>query len=98
MASFNELIDQKNPVLVDFKADWCGPCKTMIPILKEVKKQLKDQVAIIKIDVDKNPAVAAKYEVRGVPTLMIFKESKQVWKQSGVVQANQLIEIINSFS
>ena len=98
MASFNELIDQKNPVLVDFKADWCGPCKTMTPILKEVKKQLKDQVAIIKIDVDKNPAVAAKYEVRGVPTLMIFKESKQVWKQSGVVQANQLIEIINSFS
>ncbi|MDX5584524.1 MAG: thioredoxin [Aureibaculum sp.] len=98
MASFNELIDQKNPVLVDFKADWCGPCKTMIPILKEVKKQLKDQVAIIKIDVDKNPAVAAKYEIRGVPTLMIFKESKQVWKQSGVVQANQLIEIINSFS
>ncbi len=98
MASFNELIDQKIPVLVDFKADWCGPCKTMIPILKEVKKQLKDQVAIIKIDVDKNPTVAAKYQIRGVPTLMIFKESKQVWKQSGVVQANQLIEIINSFS
>jgi len=98
MASFNELIDQKIPVLVDFKADWCGPCKTMIPILKEVKKQLKDSVAILKIDVDKNPEVAAKYQIRGVPTLMIFKESKQVWKQSGVVQANQLIEIINSFS
>jgi thioredoxin 1 len=98
MASFNELINQKIPVLVDFKADWCGPCKTMIPILKEVKKQLKDSVAIIKIDVDKNPAVAAKYQIRGVPTLMIFKESKQVWKQSGVVQANQLIEIINSYS
>ncbi len=96
MASFNELIDQKIPVLVDFKADWCGPCKTMIPILKEVKKQLKDQVAIIKIDVDKNPAVAAKYQIRGVPTLMIFKESKQVWKQSGVVQVNQLIEVLNS--
>jgi len=98
MASFNELIDQKIPVLVDFKADWCGPCKTMIPILKEVKKQLKDQVAIIKIDVDKNPTVAAKYQIRGVPTLIIFKEGKQVWKQSGVVQANQLIEIIRSFS
>lgn len=98
MASFNQLIDQKIPVLVDFKADWCGPCKMMIPILKEVKKQLKDSVAIIKIDVDKNPAVAAKYQIKGVPTLMIFKESKQVWKQSGVVQANQLIEIINSFS
>ena len=98
MASFNELINQKIPVLVDFKADWCGPCKTMIPILKEVKQQLKDSVAIIKIDVDKNPAVAAKYQIRGVPTLMIFKDDKQVWKQSGVVQANQLIEIINSFS
>ena len=98
MASFNELINQKIPVLVDFKADWCGPCKTMIPILKEVKQQLKDSVAIIKIDVDKNPTVTAKYQIRGVPTLMIFKESKQVWKQSGVVQANQLIEIINSFS
>jgi len=98
MASFNELINQKIPVLVDFKADWCAPCKTMIPILKEVKKQLKDQVAIIKIDVDKNPTVAAKYQIRGVPTLMIFKESKEVWKQSGVVQANQLIELIHSFS
>ena len=98
MASFNQLIDQKIPVLVDFKADWCGPCKMMTPILKEVKKKLKDSVAIIKIDVDKNPAVAAKYQIKGVPTLMIFKESKQVWKQSGVVQANQLIEIINSFS
>ncbi len=98
MASFNELINQKIPVLVDFKADWCGPCKTMIPILKEVKHQLKDSVVILKIDVDKNPAVAAKYQIRGVPTLMIFKESKQVWKQTGVIQANQLIEIINSFS
>ena len=98
MASFNELINQKNPVLVDFKADWCGPCKTMIPILKEVKQQLKDSVAIIKIDVDKNPALAGKYQIRGVPTLMIFKEGKEVWKQSGVVQPNQLIEIIKGFS
>ena len=98
MASFNELIDQKTPVLVDFKADWCGPCKTMIPILKEVKQQLKDKVSIIKIDVDKNPSVASKYQVQGVPTLIIFKEAKQVWKQSGVVQASQLIEIIRSFS
>ncbi len=96
MASFNELIDQKIPVLVDFKADWCGPCKTMTPILKEVKQQLKDTISIIKIDVDKNPAVAAKYQVRGVPTLMIFKEGKQVWKQSGVIPANQLIEVLNS--
>ena len=98
MASFNELINQKVPVLVDFKADWCGPCKTMIPILKDVKQQLKETISIIKIDVDKNASIASQYQIRGVPTLMIFKEGKEVWKQSGVVQANQLIEIINSFS
>jgi len=94
MASFNELITQKVPVLVDFKADWCGPCKMMIPILKEVKHQLKDNISIIKIDIDKNPSVATKYQVRGVPTLILFKEGKQIWRQSGVVQANQLIQIL----
>jgi len=94
MASFNELITQKVPVLIDFKADWCGPCKMMIPILKEVKHQLKDNISIIKIDIDKNPSVATKYQVRGVPTLILFKEGKQIWRQSGVVQANQLIQIL----
>ena len=94
MASFNELITQKVPVLVDFKADWCGPCKMMIPILKEVKHQLKDNISIIKIDIDKNPSVATKYQVRGVPTLILFNEGKQIWRQSGVVQANQLIQIL----
>ena len=98
MASFNELINKKIPVLVDFKADWCGPCKTMIPILKDVKQQLKETNSIIKIDVDKNPSIASKYQIRGVPTLIIFKEGKEVWKQSGVLQANQLIEIIKRFS
>lgn len=94
MASFKELISQNVPVLVDFKADWCGPCKMMTPILKEVKQQLKEDIKIIKIDVDKNQSVAAKYQVRGVPTLIIFKEGRQLWRQSGVVQASQLIEII----
>ena len=98
MTSFNELINQKIPILVDFKADWCGPCKTMIPILKDVKQQLKETISIIKIDVDKNPSIATQYQIRGVPTLMIFKEGKEVWKQSGVVQANQLIDIIKCFS
>jgi len=98
MSNFHELINKDIPVLVDFKADWCGPCKMMTPILKEVKQQLKDAVSIVKIDVDKNPSVAEKYQIRGVPTLIIFKQGKQVWKQSGVVQASQLIEVINSFS
>jgi len=94
MTSFKAIINQKVPVLVDFKADWCGPCKMMTPILKEVKQQLKDELKIIKIDVDKNQSVAATYQVKGVPTLILFKEGKQIWRQSGVVQANQLIQII----
>ena len=97
MSKFHEIINQNKPVLVDFKADWCGPCKTMVPILKEVKQRLKDKVSIIKIDVDKNPSVAAKYQVRGVPTFILFKQGKSVWQQSGVVPATQLVQIIKSF-
>jgi len=96
MASFNDLINQNVPVLVDFKADWCGPCKMMTPILKEVKQQLKDNISIIKIDVDKNSAVASKYQVRGVPTLIIFNGGKQVWRQSGVVPANQIVQFLTN--
>ncbi|MBJ2174315.1 thioredoxin [Aureibaculum sp. A20] len=94
MASFSEIINQDIPVLVDFKADWCGPCKMMTPILKEVKQQLKDGVKIIKIDVDKNQAVASKFQVKGVPTLILFKKGKQVWRQSGVLQASEIEHII----
>ena len=98
MIKFSEIINQEKPVLVDFFAEWCGPCKMMSPILKEVKDTLQDKVAILKIDVDKNQAIATKYQVRGVPTLIIYKAGKQVWRQSGVVQKNELIRILNSFS
>ena len=97
MASFSELINQEAPVLVDFKADWCQPCKMMAPVLKQVKQNFKDQIKIIKIDIDKNPAVAQKYGIRGVPTLILFKKGREVWKQSGVLQANQINSIINSY-
>lgn len=94
MASFNEIIKQDVPVLVDFKANWCGPCKMMTPILKEVKQQLKDGVKIIKIDVDHNQELAAKYQVKGVPTLILFKNGKQVWRKSGVLQAIEIQNVI----
>jgi thioredoxin 1 len=96
MASFNQIVQQEVPVLVDFKADWCAPCKMMAPILKQVKQNFKDQIKIIKIDIDKNPAVAQKYAVRSVPTLILFKNGKSIWRQSGVLQANQIITVINS--
>ncbi|MBB3124838.1 MULTISPECIES: thioredoxin [Mesoflavibacter] len=96
MSKFSDIINQDKPVLIDFFAEWCGPCKMMSPILKEVKDNLKERISIIKIDVDKNQALAAKYQVRGVPTLMIFKNGKQVWRQSGVLQKNEIINIITN--
>lgn len=92
--TFSEIIQQDKPVLVDFFATWCGPCKMMSPILKEVKEALGDAVTILKIDVDKNPVLANNFQVRGVPTFVLFKRGKQVWKQSGVLQKNQLVAII----
>ncbi|WP_420601123.1 thioredoxin [Flagellimonas sp.] len=94
--SFTKLIKSKPRVLVDFYADWCGPCKVLAPILSQVKEELGDQIRIAKIDVDKNPKIAGKYQVRGVPTMLLFKDGKQVWRQSGVVQKNELVNIINS--
>lgn len=98
MASFQDLINGETPVLVDFFAEWCAPCKMMPPILQEVKKELKDQIKIIKIDVDKNQQAAAHYQISGVPTLMIFKSGKSVWRQSGVVQPQQIIQQIKSIA
>ncbi|MAB49122.1 MAG: thioredoxin [Flavobacteriaceae bacterium] len=96
MSKFSEIINKDKLVLVDFFAEWCGPCKMMSPILKQVKDNLGNRVSIIKIDVDKNQSLAAKYQVRGVPTLMLFKNGEQVWRQSGVLQKDDLINIITS--
>ena len=95
-SSFNTIINSETPVLVDFFAEWCGPCKMLAPILKQVKEELADNVKIIKIDVDKNQPLAAKYQVRGVPTMLLFKEGKQVWRQSGVLQKEEIIQIIKA--
>ena len=92
--SFSDIIKGDTPVLVDFYADWCGPCKMMPPILKEVKGRLGDSINILKIDTERNPAAAIKYQVRGIPTLILFKNGQIIWQQSGVVQANQLESII----
>lgn len=94
MATFSETINSGKPVLVDFFATWCGPCKIMEPILKNLKDEVGENATIIKIDVDKNPAAAAAYQVQGVPTLILFKEGKILWRQAGVVQAKQLEQLI----
>ena len=93
-ASFSEIINSKTPTLVDFYAEWGGPCKTMHPILDQLKSEVGDRAKILKIDVDKNPSVSSKFQVRGVPTLIIFVEGKIVWRQSGVVSANELKSIL----
>lgn len=94
METFGSLINSDTPVLVDFFATWCGPCKMMAPILKDVKEKMGDSVKIIKIDVDKNPQLAAQYNIQGVPTLMVFRNGHTKWRQSGVVQARQLEQIL----
>ncbi len=95
-SNFNNIIASDTPVLVDFHADWCGPCKVLSPILKEVKKELGDTIKIVKIDIDKNEKLASKYQVRGVPTMLLFKSGKQLWRQSGVLQKDQIISIIKN--
>ncbi len=96
MKSFSEIIQSDKPVLVDFFATWCGPCKMMTPILHEVKTAVGDKVTILKIDVDKNTEVASQFQVQSVPTLIIFKHGQVKWRQSGVVPAKELQQVLNN--
>ena len=98
MENFSAIINSPTPVLVDFFATWCGPCQMMSPILKEVKDTLGNSIKIIKIDVDKNQALMSQpqFQVKGVPTLMLFKNGKMLWRQSGVVPKEELIKTIKS--
>jgi thioredoxin 1 len=92
--TFGDIIKGDKPVLVDFYADWCGPCKMMAPVLTELKSRMKDELTILKIDVDKNPQAANAYQVQGVPTLILFKNGQVKWRQSGLVNANQLQQVL----
>jgi thioredoxin 1 len=96
-AKFNEIINGNDLVLVDFYAEWCGPCKMMSPILQEVKLDLKEAVKIIKVNVDQHQDLAGHFMVRGVPTFMLFKTGKMLWRQSGVLSAKDLTQIISSY-
>ncbi|HLU16549.1 MAG TPA: thioredoxin [Edaphocola sp.] len=94
--TFQEIINQDKPVLVDFFATWCGPCQTMAPILEEVKSRVGEGAAIVKIDVDRNPQAAAAFQIQGVPTLMLFKKGQVIWRQAGVVPAHELERLIRT--
>jgi thioredoxin 1 len=94
MSTFNELLKSGKPVLVDFSAEWCGPCQAMPPILKQVKEMLGDGITILKVDIDKNPATASAYNVQSVPTLILFKDGQTKWRQSGVMQASAIKKVI----
>lgn len=97
-SNFNAIIQGEIPVLIDFHADWCGPCQTLAPVLADVKKDFGDQLKIVKIDVDKNQPLAANFQVRGVPTMILFKNGEQVWRQSGLLSRSDLTSVINQHS
>ena len=95
-SKFSEIISDSKPVLVDFFATWCGPCQALAPILEDVKSEMGESIKIVKIDVDKNQPLATQYQVRGVPTMILFKDGKQLWRQSGVVPKHELVQLLKS--
>ena len=92
--SFENIVKSEKPVLIDFFATWCGPCKSLAPILKQVKDSLGERITILKIDVDKNQELSSKYQVRGVPTMILFQNGKQLWRQSGVLTKDEIIKAV----
>jgi len=97
MGSFEDIINSATPTLVDFYAEWCGPCKMISPLLEQVSSEIGDTAKILKVDIDKNQSFAASYGIRSVPTLMIFKEGRVVWRQAGVPPKHLIVESIKSF-
>ncbi|WP_224485236.1 thioredoxin [Robertkochia aurantiaca] len=95
-SNFNAIVASETPVLVDFHAEWCGPCKMLAPVLKEVKEEMGEQVKIVKIDVDKNQALSNKFNVRGVPTMILFKNGEIKWRQSGVLPKQDILKVIEA--
>ncbi len=94
---FSQLVQSEIPVLVDFSAEWCGPCKMLAPILSEVKKKVGDKVKIVKIDIDKNQSLAASLNVQSVPTLIVFQKGETKWRQSGLMSAVQLVNVLQKY-
>jgi thioredoxin 1 len=98
LSDFSNIISGDTPVLVDFYANWCGPCKIMSPIVDEIKNEFGNRIRVLKIDVDKNAPVATKFKIKGIPTLLLFKQGEIVWRNAGVVPKDELIQVIKLHS